>query len=378
LSGNYVRQRKAIQVDHLLDVAQATFNRNSMERLADEVSRLCREGKITEAEEARQAYKPINFKVQSGTSLLHTRDRIAFMCEEKKESLIEWHGANARFFGDELEKDSFIVVMAVNKFGKSTHLLDFAWRAMEQRVRVAYFQVGDLSERQLLRRFATRACKRPLKPKKVIVPEKLWWIGEGRDKILKVKREIIEYKNELTEAKIWESFERVRLKIASKNPYLVYKVFPSYSVSVVDLENTLKEWERNDGFVPQIIVCDYADILAPINTKRDSRDQINETWLTMRQISQKRSCCFLTATQAKATAFTNGPYLLSRKDFSDDRRKLDHPTGIIGINPTPQTVASKAEIFRLNWINRRDDSSDGILHIAGCKAIGNPITCSIM
>ena len=60
------------------------------------------------------------------------------------------------------------------------------------------------------------------------------------------------------------------------------------------------------------------------------------------------------------------------KNFSDDRRKIDSVTGMIGINQSE--AEKKRGIMRLNWIALRDGEfhSGKCVHVAGCMALANP------
>lgn len=119
---------------------------------------------------------------------------------------------------------------------------------------------------------------------------------------------------------------------------------------------------------------DYADILAPVFPKEDKRDQINTTWQMMRRLSQEMHGLVVTATQADADSFNSD--LQRRKNFSNDRRKYDHVTGMFALN---QTDKEKGEgRMRLNWLQLRDGAftETKCVHVAGCLAIADPWVCS--
>lgn len=78
----------------------------------------------------------------------------------------------------------------------------------------------------------------------------------------------------------------------------------------------------------------------------------------------------LTATQADAASFDAN--LITSSNFSEDRRKLDHVTAMIGINSTDEE--KECGIYRLNHIKRRDDdfSVGQVVYTASCLAMANP------
>jgi hypothetical protein len=132
-------------------------------------------------------------------------------------------------------------------------------------------------------------------------------------------------------------------------------------------------WERQDGFVPDVVAVDYADILAPDKDteKFDFRNQSNITWQRLRSLSQERHCLVLTATQAAASAY--GKETLAMSDFSEDKRKFAHVTSMFGLNRTSREKA--LGIMRMNQLTLRDSFSDesNFVTVLQCLERGRPI-----
>lgn len=84
----------------------------------------------------------------------------------------------------------------------------------------------------------------------------------------------------------------------------------------------------------------------------------------------------VTATQSDAKSYDK--WLLTRDNFTDDRRKLDHVSGMIGINVQEHERANGTR--RLNWVKCRDQdyNADECVHIAGCYAVADPIIKSTL
>lgn len=366
MSGEYQTLRNDLQPQFLLKIADKHFHQIQITKAIDESKELINRGEVDEAAKVISNIRKLNFLGGEGVNLLQDKKALQLAFETPKESLVTYPGPLGKFLGYELERDAFVCFMASNKRGKSWHLLDVAWRAMLQRVRVAYFQVGDLSERQLQQRFAVRAAARPLWAKTINIPREI----KVDEHTATVRQKTKIFETGLDWATAWKAYEETAiLRVKSKKPYLKYSVHPSYSVNLNGIMSILQTWERQEEWIPDIIVCDYMDILAPIHDKKDTRDQINENWLLARRISQEYHCLFVSATQAKTSSFTNGKYVLSRRDFADDRRKLDHVTAMIGLNQTP--AEEEKQVTRWNWVNRRQDEGKGVVYVAGCKDIGN-------
>ena len=159
-------------------------------------------------------------------------------------------------------------------------------------------------------------------------------------------------------------------KIKSKELYFKLSCHFNSTLDVNGIDNILQDWERESGWIPDIILIDYADILKMVYPNREGRDCINETWKRLRGLSQKRHCLLMSATQSDADSYDRGT--LKMKNFSDDRRKIDSVTGMIGINQTESE--KKRGIMRLNWISLRDGEfhPSHCVHVAGCLALSNP------
>ena len=81
-----------------------------------------------------------------------------------------------------------------------------------------------------------------------------------------------------------------------------------------------------------VVVVDYADILRPPPGRMEPRDQANEVWKQLRALSSALHCLVVTATQANRAGYDRE--LLGMTNISEDKRKLAHANGVIGINMT--------------------------------------------
>lgn len=96
--------------------------------------------------------------------------------------------------------------------------------------------------------------------------------------------------------------------------------------------------------------------------------------MSLRRMSTDLHCLVVTATQTNAASYKEETLKMS--SFSEDKRKLSHVTGAVGLNTTDDE--KRQGLMRWNWIVRREDSFDpGIhCHVAGCLAIANPAVLS--
>jgi len=149
--------------------------------------------------------------------------------------------------------------------------------------------------------------------------------------------------------------------------------YANETLSVSEIKAVLDIWERNEEFIPDVIIIDYADLLTsdPDIRGLDFRNRQNIIWQRLRALSQLRHCLVITATQAAASAY--GKDLLSMSDFSEDKRKYAHVTAMYGVNQTDEE--KQIGIMRINQIVVREDDflTSKPVHVLQRLQIGKPV-----
>ena len=289
---------------------------------------------------------------------------------ERADPLFEYPGALGRFIGPSFARDCFVAVQAPAKRLKSWVLLDLAHRAVRARRRVAYFEAGDLSEPQVLLRLGQAALRRPLAERSGEAEVDVEVPVEFADKEQKPRTELRRLRTVTAE----ECFRAWR-RATNERDRLRLSCHPNSSLTAEALAGALTDW-AGGGWVADVVVVDYADILAAPPGVRDAREGINETWKRLRRLSQELHCLVLTATQADAASYDQ--HLQRRKNFSEDRRKHDHVTTMFALNMTDDEKGFG--VMRVNILDRRS----GLFverrqcWVVGCPAIGCPVMLSTM
>lgn len=376
LSSEY--ENTEINSDFLIDRAGLHFNYVRLNRLKEEIDSKLSSRNIEEAEKLITEYSKIEIGAGSGIDLFIDQQAVEdTFNQDNSKPFIEYPGDLGIFLQNSLQRDCFVAWFGQDKSGKSFILLDLAWRAMLQRRKVAYFEVGDMSERQVKSRFMVRAAKHPIRAKGgwpytfqypvSIVPQS---DGTG---IATTKSKTFD--KPLDRIKAWEKCcEVMKTKVKSNKSYFRLSCHPNSSINVMGIESILDSWER-EGWVPDVIVIDYADILSPPSGKLEYREQINTTWKQMRALSQKKHCLVATVSQSDSEVYDKK--LMTKRNFSEDKRKLAHVTALYGIN---QTDGEKnCGLVRWNCLVLRDGSFNvkDVCFVAGCLDLANPIikTC---
>lgn len=369
LSKRYTKLRSQNNSEFVIDTAGKFFNKVQLERLAESIQADIDIGKDQKALTRVQDYKHIDLGIGSSISVFEDTDAIRRAFEEDREPLIKYSGGLERFFGDRLERDAFIAFMGPEKRGKTFWLLDMAFRGVSQNRRVAFFEVGDMSQKQIYRRFMVRVSKHPMRAKTIQYPISISKPSMDR----KRKDPKIQYEDKVFSKPLsWRKAHlacRHFLRRHKEKDLLRLSTHPNDTVSVDDLRTILDTWKQEYNWIPDVVIVDYADILNMDAYGVEGRDRIDRTWKRLRRMSQELHCLVVTATQSDASSYQ--AYTLGQQHFSDDKRKHSHVTGIVGLN---QTQSEKEQgIMRLNWIDLRESEYNvrRCCYVACCFDLAN-------
>lgn len=369
--------------DYLIDLAGSYFDRVRLRRLAEGIAADLDMGDLRAARDRAAGSRPVEIGAGAGIDVFNDFAALSAAFNDQSIDLIHMPGALGQFFGSRLGRDCLVAFMGPEKRGKSFWLLHMAWAALKERRRVAFFVVGDMSQGQVIRqRIAARAARRPQRatghPDSDNPPMKYPTAihrNDG-DRIATVAHEVYEYRHDLDLRESWAAFQKIqRRAIRSEQSYFKLSTHPAGTVSVAGMRAIIDAWAVN-GWVPDVVIVDYADELAaPAGMQRaDERGQINETWRQLRALSQALHCLVITATQSDADSYNAN--IITRKNFSNDKRKFAHVTAMVGINQTDEE--QDLGIYRLNIIAGREGRYRvaRCVHTAACLPIANPAVLS--
>ena len=378
LSGEYEQMAKESNGEYLLDLAATHFDRVAVERLKESLTADLEAKDVAKALKRVENFARPEVGKSHGVDVLTSVEALKNAFRKKADPLIVYPGALGTFFRDALERDALISFMGPEKRGKTFWLIDIAWRAMLQGRRVAFFEVGDMSEGQILLRFASRAAKRPIRATDPGKPVR-YPVGLEHDpdaKQANVTFDEFDFPEALDWKEAWAAVEGVAKKLGDKKLDSRFRLscHPNSTLTVHGITSILQSWDRQGWGTPDVIVIDYADVLSPTNGSADTRDQINATWKALRALSQSLHALVVTATQSDADSYT--VETMNMGNFSEDKRKNAHVTGMVGINQAGDE--KKLGLQRLNWLALRESefTPSDVCHVAGCLAVANPAILS--
>lgn len=375
LSAAYEQQSR-VNGAHVLDVAQAYFTDVRLGKMLAVVKGHMDAGKQAEALETVASFARVDIGGSATVDVLESREELAnALSQEEDEDIVTYDGGAGEFFRHALEREGLIAFCGPEKRGKTWWLVDMACRAVAQRRRVFFFEVGDMPKKRVYQRFAARFAAWPVRsssgwPFTVEVPKS--WDGKAPKCKLKT------FDKPLAVERAWDAFvgfKENRLK--SDKVFFKMQVHPASCCSVRDIRNAVADEARN-GWAADVIVIDYADILAAPYGRLEGRDKIDRVWQDLSALRQEAHALVVTATQAKRTAYNREEHkVLTMEDISEDKRKLGHATGVIGINVSD--AEKKAGRTRINWMALREKefSPYRVCYTAGCLALANPCMISL-
>jgi len=351
--------------DYYLDLASKHFNKIRLQNEIEQATLEIDHGKIEDAQNRLIRAKPIELGLGS---FVEPADDFQIwesaFSSERRRPLVTYPGALGRFFNNAFVKGELYSFMGPDKTGKTTWLMDLVYRLIRQRNKVAFFDVGDGDQDEVISRLASRSLAKPEYASEIEIPVK--WNNE----------ELITRTEKHETLDVIDAFRSFKKICKLTNTFRV-SCFPNSSVDVAGIDNILDKWKQ-DNWRPSAVIIDYADILAPPKGIKDNLEKIDEMWKALRRLTQLRDCLVVTASQSSAAAYGKEKGLLGKQHFSGRKTKLAHVNGMIGINVADDE--REQQIARLNWVVKRKirnrKSRMRYVTVAGCYDIENPAIIS--
>jgi len=432
LSKEFAKNQKEFNLEYLISETQTYFQERHLFIYSDNIAALVSNDELLEAEKLACEYKPIltgkteDLDLSSGAAL----DQIQKAFDVSYDYLIKFPKQLGAFWNSQLVRGGFVALMAPEKRGKTFWLLEFAIRACQQGRKVAFFQAGDMTKGQQLKRISVylagksdqaKYCEKHWEPVRDCIKNQTnectnkdrecdFGIFEGVDVYdIKNKQGIVElekayednpdyktctnckayyYENNYWGA-VWikevPKTEPLTAKEAKKIHYnfFIKKKTPfklsthaSDTLSLKQIRALLSIWEKQDDFIPDVIIVDYADLLMEEGVVEERAKQ-NQIWKGLRRLSQEKGQpLVITATQADANSYEKNR--LALKNFSEDKRKYAHVTAMWGLNQDPNAREKKIGIMRINEIVVREGefANANQIHVLQNLRRGRPFLAS--
>lgn len=394
-------ERTQFNVSYLLDQTHNYFKEQNIKLFVDVVRDELRHGSVLEAERLASSYTSVIKNNGSWADPFKGEENTRKAFEVQAKPLITFPKVLGEYMNSQFVRGGLVGFSGMEKIGKTFFLIELAVRAMKSGCNVAFFQAGDMAENEWRRRLGIYLTKRSDKEKycgELLVPVvdcvynqtdtcqrderecDFGVFGEGvnRDDLThdqlstayydnqdyrpcrnckRIKGSTWFTKREPVNPLTWrEAYKAVRAFQRKWRKQLRLVTYPNETLTILEMNTLLDTWEHQDGFVADVLILDYVDLLAADTDYRrlDYRQQQNKHWQRLRAMSQKRHCLVVTATQVAARSYDKS--LLRMSDFSETKTKYSHVTAMYGLNQTDDEKL--IGILRVNELVVREGDFD--------------------
>lgn len=266
------------------------------------------------------------------------------------EPLFTLPGAVGQVINPTLVRSGFISFQGEEKVGKSWWLIYLYMMALRKKNRVVFFQAGDMTSDDFNRRLISMLTRTATLKSNA---------GEFNNVAVKSGKKIdfITEVIEQTSAADINKIKRFIKRIGKDRSRVI--TYPNGTLNSDIMDRKLQELYDEDGFIADVGLMDYADIMAPEpgTGQLDGRGKINHNWMGMRALSQKRKMLLITATQGNKDSRDK---IQSKTSGTEDKRKDSHVTASFGLSNHSQyrEKVRNNDCFQINMLYSRNTAVD--------------------
>lgn len=400
-----------------LDEAEKYLDGQALKMLAEDIESNLQSGDHEQARSTVTEYRQIIRPTSQAINPLINVETIDDAFAEAAKPMFKLPGALGALLNPMFVRECFVGIMAPEKRGKTFFLTELAMRATRHGCNVAFFAVGDMTRRQMAMRLAVRLTGKS---------NRRAYCGEALVPVLDCRRNQMDTCDNAERASEFgvlfktdggwkmlahndpdaEGYEpcsncknlgRGKFRGAYwHDPQIIKQLSPggakragqkfvdrygdrlrlfvysSRELNTSIMNANLNELKEREGFVPDIIIVDYADVMGHENPQvTDPRHSVNETWMGLERLRKQWHCLVLTATQADAASYD--AHDITMGNFSEDKRKLSHVTAMFAINQTRKEKRDSVARIGLVVAREMDFLIERQVKILQCLKMGRPV-----
>ena len=348
---------KVTNEDFAIQNAIKYLRMRSLKNFSEDIDSYIESGDIEKAENCVTKYRKVEAASGEGVSLLDDFDIVTEAFTEEQDLLFRYPGDFGQLMGD-VNREDFIAFLAPMKAGKTFSLIDVGIESLKNNLKVVMFSL-EMSRTNMIKRVWKALSGQCTKDMEIEIP---YFVEDG-DK-WRIETKIVEKKA----SSILEVQKRQKsLKRLFRGGSFRIYAEPAYSLTVEGLENKLDDLAY-EGFYPDVVIIDYADIMAP-SEKGEYRQQIDGIWKRLRALAQKRKCVVFTASQTNRGAISRE---VESSDVAEDIRKIAHVTSMISISKTKFCKQNSIAIYSQIAVREGQPETRKVI-ATQCLALGRPV-----
>lgn len=388
LSGEYEREEK-FNVAYHLDGAEKYFKERAVMVLGEEIQELLAGERVEQAEELIRGYREVAKAVSGWKSPFDEKYIENVFESEQTDYLFKFDGALGQLLGG-FEREWLVSVGAPEKRGKTHFLAEVGVQAILSRLKTVLISL-EMSDKRLSKRIYKRvtgqgdeegdlkfpcfdclrnqdgSCEKRERKNRIKLldedgakPEysaKMEYVpcticrGNKKKEYIPATWYTTYVKNIITLGKTKRTTKALKRMYGDNFRLIAYPVKEA-NLSVIKRDLDILEY--TEGFIPDVVIIDYADILGHEDSRVIGRDGINETWMSLKNLAQSRHCLVVTASQTTGPSATKKN--VTSNDTAEDKRKRAHVDMSIFLSQTPE---EKGEgVMRLSKFFRHGDFNE--------------------
>jgi hypothetical protein len=375
--------------DYYIDQAVEYYRGQAVRVIVEKSKVLLDIGKLDDAEQLVRDYKKVAKETSEWINPLDKNFiRKTLLEDQNKDVLFSFPGALGHVLG-KLERGWLIGILGPMKRGKTWYLQEFAMHALFERLNVVFISL-EMDSSRVAKRIYKRLTAYGEEEKNYAYPtfdckrnqDNTCTLGERTNhiKLLDEKGQkptfhpdmkyrvcsVCRGKRKRFSADAWfiiHKREKLKIRNAVKKIQGMEQLFgsnlrllsyPAYSANITKVKRDIDKLEYIEGFVPDVVVIDYADILAPEDSRQVGRERSDETWKMLKNLSQSKHSLVVTASQSNRSSISKKN--VTQTDIAEDIRKIAHVDMMISLNQLPDE--KRFGIMRIAVIAHREKDFD--------------------
>lgn len=374
-------------VDYWLEKTFEYFKSRALTIIANNALQLIEQGQIKDAEDQISNYKKIErtfsewinpISVESFKKIMENRDR----------SFFKLSGDVGRFVGG-LEAGWLIGIEGKFKGCKTWIQQEFVWLGAMSRMKSVLFSL-EMTSISMAQRIVQRALSVSKYPGKKLFPT--FDCGKHQTDVCRdihrtdcsrlIKDSVdrksatfggnanyrpctyCRYNNTFEfEPTVWffesevkglddECGERIERINQQYGQYIRVKNYPRFSASVANIKRDLDILERTEGFIPDIIVIDYIDILRP-EEKSIGTEKEDQNWMALARLAGEYHALVVTGTQVDRDGNKDSTVLLKSEHTAKWIGKRAHVDVMLTLNQV--AMEKQRGVLRMGMMDHRHE-----------------------
>ena len=152
LSDRYEAEGGDLNAEYLLSKAAEHFDEVRLRALSEDIQASLAAGNRDEAQALVAQFRKIEPQAEPPVDPFTDMEAVRDAFEHAQKPIFKYPGALGELLNEHLVREGFVGFMGPEKVGKTWILIDLAVRANLAGLNVAFFELGDMSKRQIIRR----------------------------------------------------------------------------------------------------------------------------------------------------------------------------------------------------------------------------------